>query len=130
MENMNMFISEVLQICVIPILGILTTYLVAFIKNKTKQITDSTENDLAYKYITMLSDTITTCVIATNQTYVANLKKENAFTAEAQKEALEMTAQTVKAILSAEATAYLTAIYGDIDTLIMSKIEAEVNKNK
>ncbi len=130
MENMNMFISEILQICVIPILGILTTYLVAFIKNKTKQITDATDHAIANKYIEMLSDTITTCVMATNQTYVNVLKQENAFTVEAQKEALNMTAQTVKAILSAEATAYLTAIYGDIDALIMQKIEAEVNKNK
>ena len=129
MENMNMFISEIVEICIIPILGILTTYLVTFIKSKTKQITDITENEIADKYIRMLSDTVTTCVIATNQTYVANLKKDNIFTAEAQKEALELTVSAVKAILSAEATAYLTAIYGDIDVLIKTKVEAEVNKN-
>lgn len=123
------FLSEVMQVCVIPLLGVLTTYIVIFIKNKTQQITNATASETANKYINMLSDTITTCVIATNQTYVNNLKKDNAFTVEAQKEALQMTAQAVKAILSAEATAYLTAIYGDIDALIMQKIEAEVNKN-
>lgn len=123
-------LSEIVWVCVIPLLGILTTYLVILIKNKTKQITDATENSLADKYINMLSDTITTCVMATNQTYVNNLKKENMFDKEAQKEALNKTADAVKQILSADAQKYLNETYGDVSALIMQKIEAEVAKNK
>lgn len=78
----------------------------------------------------MLSDTITTCVMATNQTYVNNLKKENMFDKNAQKEALNMTADAVKKILSADAQKYLNETYGDVSTLILEKIEAEVAKNK
>lgn len=121
---------EILQVCIIPLLGVLTTYLVILIKNKTKQITNKTESDLADKYINMLSETIATCVIATNQTYVNNLKKDKIFDAEAQKQALQMTADAVKAILSADAQEYLNTAYGDVNALIMQKIEAEVNKNK
>ena len=128
--NWTEILQEIIQVCVVPVMGVLTTYLVILIKNKTKQITDKTNSDLADKYINMLSDTIQTCVIATNQTYVNNLKKDNMFNAEAQKTALHMTADTVKQILSADAQEYLTTTYGDLNALIMQKIEAEVVKNK
>lgn len=128
--NWTEILQEIIQVCIIPLLGVLTTYLVILIKNKTKQITDKTNNDLADKYINMLSDTIQTCVIATNQTYVNNLKKEKLFDAEAQKQALQMTADAVKQILSTSAQEYLTTAYGDLNALIMQKIEAEVAKNK
>lgn len=123
-------LAEFIELFLIPIAGLLTIYLVVLIKNKTKQITDKTDSDLADKYINMLSDTITTCVVATNQTYVSNLKKENMFDKNAQKEALNMTADAVKKILSADAQKYLNETYGDVSTLILEKIEAEVAKNK
>lgn len=128
--NWTEILQEIIQVCIIPLMGVLTTYLVILIKNKTKQIADKTNNDLADKYINMLSDTIQTCVIATNQTYVNNLKKDNMFNAEAQKTALNMTADAVKQILSADVQEYLTTAYGDLNALIMQKIEAEVAKNK
>ena len=120
----------ILEVAIIPLLIALTGYLVAFIKSKTKEITDRTENDKADKYIYMLSNTITKCVTATNQTYVDNLKKENAFTKEAQLKALEMTADAVLAILSDEAKAYLPTIVGDLNTYILTQIESEVNRLK
>lgn len=124
------FLSDVMQVCVVPLLGVLTTYLVLLIKNKTKQITDSTNNDLADKYITMLSDTITTCVIATKQTYVDALKEKDLFDADAQKAALQMTADAVQALLTDEAKKYLNQAYGDLNAFILLKIEAEVNQTK
>ena len=120
----------ILEVAIIPLLIALTGYLVAFIKSKTKEITDRTENDKADKYIYMLSNTITKCVTATNQTYVDNLKKENAFTKEAQLKALEMTADAVLAILSDEAKTYLPTIVGDLNTYIFTQIESEVNRLK
>ena len=123
-------LADFIELFLIPITGLFTIYLVVLIKNKTKQITDKTNSDLADKYINMLSDTITTCVMATNQTYVNNLKKENMFDTEAQKEALNKTADAVKQILSADAQKYLNETYGDVSALIMQKIEAEVAKNK
>ena len=66
---------QIFELCVIPLLGVLTMYLVQFIRKKSQEITDKTDSDLADKYIKMLTDTITTCVIATNQTYVESLKK-------------------------------------------------------
>ena len=121
---------QILEICIIPLLGILTTYIVKYIKAKSAEIQVKVDNDTADKYIAMLSDTITACVIATNQTYVEALKKNNAFTAEAQKEAFKLTYDAVMAVLTEEAEKYLSEIYGDLAAYITTKIEAEVNISK
>lgn len=121
---------QILEICVIPLLGILTTYIVKYIKAKSAEIQVKVDNDTADKYIAMLSDTITACVIATNQTYVEALKKNNAFTAEAQKEAFKLTYDAVMAVLTDEAEKCLSEVYGDLAAYITTKIEAEVNLSK
>lgn len=121
---------EIVEICIIPLLGILTAYIVKYINIKSEEIQIQIDNDTADKYIQMLTDTITSCVIATNQTYVEALKKENAFTAEAHKEAFNQTFNAIMAVLTDEAKEYLTAIYGDLTTYITNKIEAEVKINK
>lgn len=121
---------KILEVCVIPLLGVLTVYAVKFIKIKSDEISKKANNETASKYIDLLSNTISDCVIATNQTYVEALKKENAFTAEAQKEAFQLTYDAVMSVLSDDAKVYLTSIYGDLTAYITTKIEAEVNLSK
>ena len=123
-------LQTVVEVCVIPLLGVLTVYLVKFIKDKSIEIQGKVDNDIADKYIGMIADTISACVLATNQTYVEALKKEGAFTAEAQKEAFALTYDAVMSILTEEAKVYLANLYGDVTTYITAKIEAEVNKSK
>ena len=121
---------KILEVCIIPLLGILTTYVVKYIRVKSKEITAKTENDKADKYIDMLAETISACVIATNQTYVEALKKQNAFTKEAQAEAFNMTYEAIMLILTEDAVDYLTQVYGDLSAYIGTQIEAAVNQNK
>jgi hypothetical protein len=129
MEWMTL-LYQVLEVCVIPLLGVATAFLINFIKIKSKEAQDRIDNATADKYIGMLADTITACVIATNQTYVEALKKENAFTKEAQIEAFDLTFDAVMAVLTDDAKKYLTSIYGDLTIYITKCIEAEVNNNK
>lgn len=129
MEWLTLF-YQILEVCIIPLLGVLTAFLIKFINMKSAEIQNKVDNETADKYIAMLADTITACVIATNQTYVEALKKENAFTAEAQKEAFNLTFNAVMAILTDDARDYLTEIYGDLTAYITTKIEAEVNISK
>lgn len=121
---------QILEVCIIPLLGILTAYFVKWVNAKSVEIQNKVDNDTADKYIAMLDDTICACVIATTQTYVEALKKENAFTKEAQKEAFNLTFNAVMAVLTDEAKAYLSEIYGDLTAYITNKIEAEVSLNK
>lgn len=132
MENQEWLdlLFQILEVCVIPLLGILTAFLVKFIKVKSNEITAKVDNDVADKYVNMLANTITECVIATKQTYVEALKKDNIFTAEAQKQAFQMTFDAVMAVLTDEAKDYLVQVYGDLSAYITTKIEAEVNLSK
>jgi hypothetical protein len=123
-------LTQIFEVCIIPLLGLLTAWLISFINTKRNQLVDKSKNDIMDKYINMLADTITSCVIATNQTYVENLKKDKMFTAEAQKEAFTMTYNAVMAILTDEAKDYLTEAYGDLSAYITQRIEAEVSLNK
>ena len=68
MDWMEM-LQKIFEVCIIPLLGILTSYLIVFIRKKSKELEETTDNELYKKYIEMLQDTVVRCVIATNQTY-------------------------------------------------------------
>lgn len=121
---------EIFEVCVIPLLGVLTVYIVKFIQMKTEELNSKSKNDILNKYLAMLSNTIIDCVVATNQTYVDSLKAQGKFDLEAQKVAFEMTYNAVIKVLSDDAKEYLTNIYGDLSVYITNMIEAEVNRNK
>ena len=129
MDWLNL-LTQIFEVCIIPLLGILTTYIVKYIQVKSAEITEKTDNAIADKYTVMLADTITACVLATNQTYVESLKKQGSFDAEAQKVAFNMTLNAVMEILSEDAKKYLTEAFGDLNAYITSQIEASVNMNK
>ena len=67
-------LTQIFQVCIVPLLGILTTFLVQLIKTKQAELVSKTDSEINKKYMDMLTDTITKCVIATNQTYVDTLK--------------------------------------------------------
>ena len=46
---------EILQVCVIPLLGVLTAYIVKFINVKSLEIQSNVSNNMADKYITRLT---------------------------------------------------------------------------
>lgn len=123
-------LQQVFELCIVPLLGIITAYIVAFIRAKTAELKTTNSNEILVKYLDMLSTTVIECVIATNQTYVNALKGQNAFDEAAQKVAFQKTYDAVIAVLSDDAKEYLTHIYGDLTVFITNMIEAEVNRNK
>lgn len=128
--TINELITTIFQVCVLPLLGVLTTFIVKWIQAKSQEISINIDNDLMNKYMAMLTETITQCVLATNQTYVESLKSQNKFDTEAQKIAFEQTYESIMAILAEEAKEYLSAAVGDLELFVKQKIEAEVNLNK
>lgn len=123
-------ITQILEIVLIPILGILTKYVIDFLTAKSNELENKIENETADKYLKMITDTVVNCVIATNQTYVDSLKKQNAFTEEAQKEAFNRTMNAVLAILSQDAKDYIVEMTGDLKTYLTQLIEVNVNNKK
>lgn len=125
-----LILQQIFEVCIIPLLGVLTGIAIRFINAKAKEIIARTDNEIAIKYIEKINSTITECVIATNQTYVDNLKNKDAFDAAAQKEAFQKTFDAVKAILTQDALDYLDTAYGDATLYITQKIEATVKTEK
>ena len=130
-------LSEIFEVCIIPLLGILTAYAVAYLKAKKEEIlakivTNKTqeEKELMSKYLDMVEKTVTNCVMTTNQTYVDSLKQEGKFNADAQKIAFDKTLDAVLAILSEDAKVYLTQIFGDLNVYLTNLIESQVKINK
>ncbi len=123
-------LSKLFEIVIFPLLGIATVYLINLIRSKTQELKQEKDNALYHKYLDLLESTIIDCVLATTQTYVAGLKKQGKFDAEAQKTAFEMTYKNVMAILADDAKEYLTNAIGDLQAYVQNKIEAEVLNNK
>ena len=63
-------LQQIFELCIIPLLGIVTKFVIEYIAQKKEQIKTQTDNELAQKYLDILNDTIAKCVTATNQTYV------------------------------------------------------------
>lgn len=129
MDWMNL-LYDILDLCIVPLFGVLVAYLVKYINAKGQAIATQVDSELAAKYITMLTTTITDCVIATNQTYVNALKAEGKFDKEAQQKAFTMTYNAVMDILTEDAKEYLATVYGDLSLYLIKRIESEVSSNK
>ena len=123
-------IAQLFDLVIVPLLAALTVYAVKWINAQANNLKTKTDNDVLDKYLEMLANTVSKCVIATNQTYVESLKKEGKFDAEAQKVAFEKTYTAVMEIISVDMIDYLTEFVGDFETFLMQSIEAEVNANK
>lgn len=113
--------QQIFELCVVPLLGLLTGFVVNYINTKSKEIKQN-------KYTELLKETVIKCVKATNQTYVESLKNKNAFDEEAQKEAFDRTKRAVFAVLTSDAKQYLEATYEDLDGFIDILIEASIKE--
>ena len=129
MEWMEMA-QQIFELVIIPLLVVLSTYFIKFINAKSNELINRVDNDKHDKYVLMLQETVTDCVLTTTQTYVDALKGQNAFDSEAQKKAFEMTKTAVLAILTDDAKEYLASALGDFDQYLTTLIEAQVQVNK
>lgn len=124
------FLKDVLEVCIVPIIGVVAAYIIAFVNKKKDQMVAKSEDETLEKYIELLGSLVIDCVKATQQTYVEALKGKDMFDETAQKEAFDMTFKAVKNLLNDKALKYLNEAFADLDEYIKFKIEAEVNKNK
>ena len=96
----------IIQTVLIPLLVALTGFAVKWINAKANQLKEKVKDDRYYLYIDILQELVTKTVIMVNQTYVDELKKENAFTKEAQVEAFNKVYETVIQSLSEDVYYY------------------------
>ena len=119
-------VGNIFEILIFPALGVATVYLITWLKAKKKELLEKTKNETTQKYLNLLDNTITECVLATNQTYVNSLKQSGTFDMEAQKKAFQLTYDVVMATLTDDAQMYLNEAVKDLTASIATKIEAQV----
>ena len=127
---MKEVLFNILQSVLTAVIPLLIGFLVLFIKKKTAQVAAQIDNETAKRYLNEAANAVTTAVTATSQTYVDALKKTNAFTAEAQLEALNKAKDTALAIMTPAARDFLNNLYGDANKYLEAKIEEAVKVQK
>ena len=123
-------LQEIFFTCLLPLIGILCTYGIMFLRKVTAQAQENVNNELFTKYSEMLAGIIETCVIATNQTYVDELREQGKFGPEEHDIAFHKTFDAVKAIMTEEMKKVLSEAYTDLDFYISQLIQEQVNTVK
>ena len=123
-------LQQIFQVCVIPLLGVLTAFVVAWIKSKINNINAKTNNELLKSALSAAETTVVNAVTATNQTYVDALKGQNAFDSEAQKVAFQKTYDAVMTSLTEDTKNGLMKLTTDLNLYITEMIEAKIKQVK
>lgn len=89
-------------------------------------ITTKVKNSKLQGFLTAALNVVQGTVKATYQTYVEAIKGTDAWTVEAQHEALQMALDAAKAQLSQEIKDYIEDTSGDIDKWLNTQIEATI----
>lgn len=123
-------ITEIFELCIIPLLAILTRYVVKFVETKIQEAQTKAKNETEKKYLEMIENTIVKCVKTTNQTYVDTLKQQGKFDDAAQQEAFKRTFDAVLVMLSKDAMDYIGEITSDTNKYLTQLIESTVGDVK
>ena len=91
-----------------------------------KLIRDKLKNDTQIKYLNKFEQLVKDAVNQVQQTYVENMKAENMFDEDAQKEALAMVKSNVLSMMNDRMQEIVIDAVGDFDEYMRNMIESEV----
>ena len=121
-EVLNIIWSAV-GVIITGLLSWATTALVSLLNSKIK-------DTKAKKWATDIAQIVMNSVMTITQTYVDNLKKENAFTKEAQQEAFRKCLELVQTQITPELKTYIEDNFGDMLVYLKTQIEAMIKSFK
>lgn len=127
---LEVFLSNLLQAVLIAAVPVCAGAAIVGVKAGTKYLASKTDNALAKKYLEDVGDAVSTAVTYTSQTYVDGLKNSKNFSKENQEAALQKAVEKAKELLTEDARKFLEEAYGDLNEYLISKIEAEVRRQK
>lgn len=124
------FVKELLLAIIAAAVPVATTFLCKWLLSLSEANKIKVKNEKVQTTIGLITDMIVTAVETTTSTYVKQLKAENLFDADAQKEAFNRTFETVKKQLTDDSKKIIAETYGDVETYITNKIEQFVEELK
>lgn len=128
---LNEVLNTVIRILIIPLVPVVSAYLIALIKRKTEQLNQQVLNKDLSRYSDIAENAVITAVAAVKQTYVDALKAENGSLALNERQiAFEMAKEKIYKILGNTGIEALKKVYGNIDIWMENRIEYYVNQMK
>jgi len=92
--------------------------------------TDIANYEKLNSYIDKAQEVIGNVVLSISQTYVETLKKNGAFTEDAQKEAKDKAIEMANQLISEESKNAIVLLHGDLNVYLDTMIESFVKQNK
>ncbi|MEG1562171.1 MAG: hypothetical protein RR365_00760 [Bacteroides sp.] len=128
--DFNDILTVIFKVVIIPVLPVAAAYLIAYLRTKKEELTNSMNNQVVASVLSEAGDAVLQAVEYVSQTYVDNLKTQGKFDVEAQKQAFEKAKEAALTILTEESLELLTSITGDVETWLTTKIEQTVREKK
>jgi hypothetical protein len=123
-------LQNILYAIITAAVPVLTTFACKYLQSLYEQNKSKMKNEKVQAVIGNVTDMIVAAVETTTSTYVKQLKAENLFDADAQKEAFQKTYNTVMQQITDESGGIIEEVYGDVDVYITNKIEQLVEELK
>lgn len=129
--ELNQLISSTINIIIIPLMPVITAFIIAFIKKKTAELDNSIKSKELTKYIELAENAIVSSVSAVNQIYVDSIKAKNGFlSSEEQRIAFNLCKEKVLRILGEKGVEALSYLFNDSQTWINNRIEYHVSQSR
>lgn len=119
-------LSAIIGAIVIYLGKVIADFIISLSNKHDIEISEAEVKRVTNELATIVSEAI----IATNQTYVNELKANGGFTKEAQKEANKRAIEYCLNLMSVEMIEYMEVVYGDVEALLLTKIEAMIGSSK
>ncbi len=123
-------LQNVLYAVITAAVPVITTFLCRWLASLYESNKTKVKNEKSQAVLRQVADMIIAAVETTTSTYVKQLKADNLFDTDAQKEAFNKTFEAVQKQLTEESTKIITETYGDVEIYLTNKIEQFVEELK
>lgn len=126
----NEAINNIFMAVIIVAVPSVSALAIQAVQKITDQLAAQTENETIDRILAEIADMVRDAVAATSQTYVDALKAAGNFGEEAQRQALRLALAACLGSLSQSAKDFIQENFGDAETYLTGRIEAEVKRQK
>ena len=123
-------LQNVLYAIITATVPVFTAFACRYLQSLYEKNKDKIKNENVKLILGQVTYVITSAVQTTTSTYVKELKANNLFDADAQKEAFKRTYDAVIKQLTDDAKKIIAETYGDVETYLTNQIEQKVEEQK
>lgn len=127
---MNEVINNIFMAVITVAVPAVSALAVQTVRRITDQLAAQTENETADRILAEIAEMVQDAVYATSQTYVDALKATGTFNEASQRQALRTALAACLGSLSQSAKDFIQDNFGNAETYLTGRIEAEVKRQK